>query len=108
MIVLISALTGFLVALTLGILHVPFATLFGFLAFLLNFIPNIGAIIATLLPLPIVYLDPNMTIPAKLLALILPSAIQLVIGSFQPKWVGNSLQLHTPSGCCCWPCSSLP
>jgi AI-2 transport protein TqsA len=93
-IVLISALTGIMVALTLGILNVPFAVLFGFLAFLLNFIPNIGAIIATLLPLPIVYLDPNMTIAAKLLALILPTAIQILIGSFQPKWLGNSLQLH--------------
>jgi AI-2 transport protein TqsA len=93
--VFISLLTGLLVTLTLGILNVPFAVLFGFLAFLLNFIPNIGAVIATLLPLPIVFLNPDMPIAAKLLAIILPAAIQTIIGSLiQPKMLGNSLQLH--------------
>jgi len=93
--VFISLLTGVLVAVTLAILNVPFAVLFGFLAFLLNFIPNIGAVIATLLPLPIVFLNPDMAIAAKLLAIILPAAIQVIIGSLvQPKMLGNSLQLH--------------
>ena len=49
--VFISALTGILVGCVLGILGVQFAALFGFLAFLLNFIPNLGAIIATILGL---------------------------------------------------------
>jgi AI-2 transport protein TqsA len=92
--VFISLLTGVLVGSTLAILNVPFAVLFGFLAFLLNFIPNLGAVIATVLPLPIVFLSP-MPIPAKLLAIILPAAIQVIIGSLvQPKMLGSSLQLH--------------
>ena len=93
--VFISLLTGVLVAATLGILNVPFAVVFGFLAFLLNFIPNLGAVIATILPLPIIFIDPQMPIPAKLLAIILPAAIQFIIGSLvQPRMLGHSLQLH--------------
>jgi AI-2 transport protein TqsA len=93
--VFISFLTGCLVGAVLSILGVQFAALFGFLAFLLNFIPNIGAVIATLLPLPIIFLSPQMTIVAKVLAIAIPAAIQVAIGSLvQPKMLGNSLQLH--------------
>lgn len=93
--VFISFLTGSLVGAALGILGVEFAVLFGFMAFLLNFIPNIGALIATLLPLPIIFLSPQMTIVAKVLAIAIPAAIQVAIGSLvQPKMLGNSLQLH--------------
>jgi len=93
--VLISFLTGGLVGLTLGVLGVQFAALFGFLAFLLNFIPNLGGIIATILPLPIIFLSPDLTIASKLLAIIVPSAIQITIGSLvQPRMLGSSLQLH--------------
>jgi AI-2 transport protein TqsA len=92
--VFISFLTGALVGGVLGILGVQFAALFGFLAFLLNFIPNLGAIIATLLPLPIIWLSPDLSIAAKLLAIILPSAIQIAIGTVQPRFMGSSLQLH--------------
>src|SRR5262249_20096716 len=45
-----SALTGLLVGLCLGILGVDFAFAFGFIAFLFNFIPTVGSVIATLLP----------------------------------------------------------
>jgi len=46
--VLMSALAGILVGGVLALLGVKFAAMFGFLAFLLNFIPTIGSIIATL------------------------------------------------------------
>lgn len=93
--VFISTLTGVLVGSTLSILGVEFAAVFGFLAFLLNFIPNIGSIIATALPLPIIFLNPEMSVTAKVLALAIPSAIQVLIGSLvQPRMLGNSLQLH--------------
>ena len=54
---LTSGLTGLLVGLTLSLLGVDFAWMFGFFAFLLNFIPIIGSVIATLLPLPVVILS---------------------------------------------------
>jgi AI-2 transport protein TqsA len=93
--VFISTLTGVLVGATLAILHVQFAAVFGFLAFLLNFIPNVGSVIATLLPLPIIFLSPDMNAAEKVLAVAIPSAIQVAIGSLvQPRMLGNSLQLH--------------
>jgi len=95
LIVFISILTGVLVGATLSILGVQFAALFGFLAFLLSFIPNVGSVIATLLPIPIIFLSPEMSVAAKLLAIIIPSVIQVGVGSFvQPKMLGTSLQLH--------------
>jgi AI-2 transport protein TqsA len=91
----ISILTGLLVGVSLSILGVQFAAGFGFLAFLLNFIPNLGAVVATLLPLPLAFLDPHLSILAKILALAIPTAVQVGIGSFvQPRMMGHSLELH--------------
>jgi len=91
----LAALTGVLVGLTLAALGVSFAWVFGFLTFLLNFIPNVGSIIATLLPLPVVLLTPDMPVAVQVLAVALPGAIQFVIGSFiQPRVLGRALNLH--------------
>jgi AI-2 transport protein TqsA len=93
--VFLSLGTGFLVGLTLSVLGVELAWMFGFLAFLLNFVPSVGAIIATLLPVPVILLNPEMSITAKALAIIIPATIHFVIGSFvQPKVQGNALDLH--------------
>ncbi len=93
--VFISALTGIFVGVPLSIMGVQFAAGFGFLAFLLNFIPNIGAVIATVLPLPIVLLDPHMPIIVKLMVFVIPTLVQVGIGSLvQPRMLGNSLELH--------------
>jgi AI-2 transport protein TqsA len=91
----LSVLTGLLVGLALMLLGVRFALVFGFLAFLLNFIPNIGALIATLLPLPIVILSPDLSITEQVLALVVPAGIQFFIGSLiQPRLYGGALNLH--------------
>jgi AI-2 transport protein TqsA len=91
----ISAITGVLIGMTLHILGVESAFMFGFFAFLLNFIPNIGSIIATLLPLPVVLLNPELSPIAKVLAFLIPGTIQMVIGNLiAPKAVGDALELH--------------
>ncbi len=89
-----SAITGVLVGVTLAILGVDLAFMFGLLTFFLNFIPTIGAVIATLLPLPIAILQFNT--PAKwLLVLLIPGAIQGIIGNLvEPKLLSDSLDLH--------------
>ena len=93
--VLLSAVTGVLVGATLAILGVPFALAFGLMAFLLNFIPTVGAIIATLLPVPVVVLSPDLSIAAQVLAVAIPGAIQAAIGNFiQPRVLGRSFGLH--------------
>jgi AI-2 transport protein TqsA len=94
-IVLLSLATGLLVALTLAILGVELAWVFGFLTFLLNFVPTVGAIIASLLPLPVILFSPDLPLAAKILAIAIPATIQFVIGSFvQPRVQGNALDLH--------------
>lgn len=89
-----SALTGFLVWVSLEAVGVPFAFAFGFAAFLLNFIPTVGPLIATLLPLPVVLLDPELTVTAKVLALALPAAVQCTFAVVQPRVQGRAQQLH--------------
>jgi AI-2 transport protein TqsA len=90
-----SGITGLLVGISLTILGVRFGWMFGFLAFLLNFIPSIGSIIATILPLPIALLDPELGLVAKILVLAIPGTIQFCIGNLlQPKLMGQSLNLH--------------
>jgi len=92
---LISLATGTLHGLILLALGVPFAVVFGVLAFLLNFIPNLGPVIATLLPLPVVLLNPELSPLVKVLAIALPGVLQTVSGNVvEPKWMGDSLDLH--------------
>jgi AI-2 transport protein TqsA len=93
--VVLSAVTGGLVGLTLGLLGVPLAMVFGLLAFLLNFIPTIGSVVATLLPLPVVLVTPGISTAVAVLAIAIPAGIQAVIGNVvEPMVVGEPLDLH--------------
>jgi len=90
-----SAVTGLLVGSILSLLNVDLAIVFGLSAFLLNFIPSIGSIIATLLPLPIILISPENSDTTLILAMLLPGSVQLLIGNFlEPKIQGDSLDLH--------------
>ncbi len=92
--VLTSATTGLLTGLILWALGVDLALVFGMMAFLLNFIPSIGSIIATLLPLPIAMMQFGMGWQLGLV-LLLPGAVQMTIGNgLEPKIMGDSLDLH--------------
>ena len=90
----ISTVTGLLVWGILAMFGLQFAFLFGMLAFLLNFIPSIGSIIATLLPIPVAmaqYQDPW----AILAVVALPGAVQMSIGNvIEPKLMGDGVKLH--------------
>jgi len=91
----ISGATGLLVGLVLGILGVDLALAFGLFAFLLNFVPSVGSIIATLLPLPIVLLSPDVSPTTAVLAMALPGTVQITLGNVvEPKIMGESLDLH--------------
>lgn len=91
---LISAVTGIVVAIALSLLKVDFAITWGALAFILNFIPNIGSIVASIPPVLIAFVQyyPSFW-PAIFTALSL-LAIQQTIGNFiAPKVLGDSLDL---------------
>jgi AI-2 transport protein TqsA len=95
---LVSAVTGILVWFVLAVLGIDLAMVFGLFAFLLHFIPSIGSIVATLLPLPVVLVNPAVSPTVAILAIVLPAAIHFVIGNFiDPKLMGQSLDLHPVS-----------
>jgi AI-2 transport protein TqsA len=88
----VSALTGTLVAVWVAILGVEYPLLWGLLAFLLNFIPTFGSIIAA--------------VPAALLALVQIGvgqallvlggyiAVNMVLGNLlEPRWAGRGVGL---------------
>lgn len=93
--VALSAATGAAVWLILLALGVDLAVVFGLMAFFLNFIPSVGSIVATLLPLPVVLFDPAAGTATIVLAVALPAIVQLIIGNvLEPKILGQSLELH--------------
>lgn len=90
----ISALTSVLVGIVLWALGLHMAWLFAFLVFLFTFIPNVGPIVATLLPLPVAvtqFHDPGTI----LATLAIPGAIHMTIGNLvTPRMLGRGMELH--------------
>ena len=89
---LISLATGICAWLVLMFLDVKLAAGWGVLAFLLNFIPTVGSIIATIPPvvMAIIQFSPGLFKP--FLVLVLLTSIQLIIGNvITPKVVGDRL-----------------
>lgn len=89
-----SIVTGILVATVLFGFHVKLAAVFALFAFLLNFIPSVGSILAVLLPIPILFLQfgfgTNFFIVLGFL-----SAIEFVIGNLvEPRFLGEGMDLH--------------
>ncbi len=91
---LVSVATGVLVTVLVSILGVDLPLLWGFLAFALNYVPNIGSIIAGLpaVVLTLVQLGPLRAIMVAGGYL----AINLVLGNFlEPRFLGRGLGLST-------------
>ncbi len=90
---LISMGTGFLTGITCWLLGIKFAVLWGFLAFMLNFIPYIGSLAAVVFPIILSLLQfPHSYIP--LIAAISLIVIQIFMGSYlDPEMMGNRFNL---------------
>jgi len=91
---LVGLAGGFCVWAVLALVGVELAIVWGVLAFLLNYIPNVGAIIATALPvmMAVLQFSPDFLWPA--IVLVLVSAIQFVTGNIMaPKMLGDKLGL---------------
>jgi len=89
----VSFFTGVLVTIVLIIFGVDFAIVFGLLTFLLNYIPNVGSIIATALPVAIAIFQFETLWPAFWILIIL-TAIQMTMGNFvEPRFMGQGLGL---------------
>jgi len=89
-----SAATGILVGIILSLFGLDLAVVFGILAFFLNFIPSIGSIIATLLPIPIAIIQFDSAWPI-LGVFAFPGLVQMAIGNgIEPVIMGQRLDLH--------------
>ena len=93
---LISLATGTFVTLVLWIFGVKFFFIWGLLTFLLNYIPNIGSFIATLLPLAMATIQPDPEFSLGRIAFLGACLIliQFSVGSLlEPKLLGERLRL---------------
>jgi len=91
---LTSLVTGILVFILLVSFRVEMAFLFGVLTILFNFIPNIGSIIATVLPIPVILLQFGFGWQLWVV-LAVSSTLQFVIGNvIEPKLMGERMDLH--------------
>jgi AI-2 transport protein TqsA len=90
---LISAATGIITFLILWVLGVDFPLVWGFITFVLNFIPNLGSLIAIFLPFTLSLLQfDSLSIP--FLVLLLLSATQMVLGNIlEPRLMASRLNL---------------
>ena len=90
----VSVATGLVVTIFLSILGVDFPVLWGLLAFLLNYVPTIGSIIAAVPPLllALVQLGPSAALGVPLGFV----TINVVMGNaIEPRFMGKGLGLST-------------
>jgi predicted PurR-regulated permease PerM len=92
---LISLVTGVIAGLICWVFGLQFALFWGFLAFILNYIPSIGSMLATIIPLFMAIIQFN-TFGLIIGLGICLGASQFVIGSvIDPMIMGNRLRLNT-------------
>ena len=90
---LVSLSTGIISYFALLIIGIDSPVFWGFLIFLLNFIPTIGSLIATLFPTAFCFLQFGEFMPG-ILVLFIVGSIQIVIGNIlEPRIMGNSLNI---------------
>jgi predicted PurR-regulated permease PerM len=91
---LISAATGFLVALMLWIMGIDYPILWGTFAFLMNFIPNIGSLLAAIPPMILGTIQ--LGIPGFVITTSGFVVINMVIGNLiEPRMMGKTLDISS-------------
>lgn len=93
----VSLITGLAVGLICMFFGIEYAILWGFLAFVLNYIPYVGSLIAIVPPLVLGIIDfDNMT--KVIFFFICLEGVQLIMGNVvEPKWMGDSFSINTVS-----------
>ena len=91
---IISMMTGVVIALAMWLIGVDYPVLWGVLAFMLNFVPNIGSIIAGVPAVMLTLVQLGFT--SALLVTAVYVAVNVMIGSIiEPKYMGKGLGLST-------------
>ena len=91
---IISMMTGVVIAIAMWLIGVDYPVLWGVLAFMLNFVPNIGSIIAAV---PAILLTiVQLGFASALLVAAVYVTVNVIIGSVvEPKYMGKGLGLST-------------
>ena len=91
---LVSLLTGVIVMVSLLIIGVDYYVLWGMLAFLLNFIPTLGSILAAIPPVLLAIVQ--LGVPQALSTAVVFFAINAIIGNvLEPRFMGKGLNLSS-------------
>jgi predicted PurR-regulated permease PerM len=91
---LISLATGILIAIWLYILEVDYPILWGFIAFLLNYIPNIGSVVAAIPAVILAFIQ--FGIGSAALVTVGFIVVNFIIGNvIEPRVMGRKLGLST-------------
>ena len=91
---IISLVTGVTIGVMLVVLKVPYAPLWALMAFLFNFIPNIGSIIAAVPPIVVTFIVLDTSTLIWVIAIYL--AVNLLVGNMiEPRIMGKGLGLST-------------
>ncbi len=92
---LISTVTGFLIFMIMSIFNLQFAVAMGLLTFVLNFIPSVGSIIATLIVTLVAYIQVPEPQTAVLI-FVLAGMTQFLLGNvIDPMLMGKTLRLSS-------------
>ena len=90
---ILSLVTGFITTVILLAFGIDFAFIWGLIAFILNYIPNIGSIVATFAPILIVMLEYGLGFKSISVAALLIMN-QNIIGNFiEPQYLGRHMDL---------------
>lgn len=94
---LISFITAFASFLILIAIDVDFALFWSFCIFILNYIPSVGSLIATVFPATMALIqEGGESFTPFILVLVLVGIVQLIVGNFlEPKMMGNSLNISS-------------
>lgn len=90
---LVSAVTGLVGFAVLTLVGVDFASFWAFAIFLLNYIPIIGSVVATIFPALLTLIQFDTFTPFVIVGIGLTSAQFLVGNVIEPKLMGSSLNL---------------
>ena len=91
---MLAVTCGGLVYITLLACQATLSFLFAVVAILLCFVPTVGPIVATLLPLPLIALEHGFGWQFTVAAIVI-SVVQFVVGNvIEPKLLGESMDLH--------------
>ncbi len=93
---IVSLMTGAFISAWLWFFNVEYPFLWGLVAFMFNFIPNIGSIIAAVPAVLLAWLSPESTFATPILVAVGYLAVNFIVGNIvEPKFMGKGLGLST-------------